>query len=240
MTSRSPATSETIAAAGLDGSAAALIDSLRRQPLLVVLRPPQPLAAVPLLERLQALGLRHVEIAWQPSAGWSQQMGELIAHFPGLALGAASITSPAAVEAAMEAGCGYGVSPILDPELLASARSEAFTLVPGVMTPSEVHRARQWGCALVKLFPAAPLGPGYWRRLEDPLGGVLPFCIAAGGLSLVDVNPWLAAGVDAVALGSALLKGSSSVASGADHLDHAFDPAPLQALLAGFKVGLGG
>lgn len=236
MTSRWPATSETFAADGLDGSSAALIHSLRRQPLLVVLRPRQPLAAVPLLERLQSLGLRHVEIAWQSTAGWSQQMGELIALFPRLALGAASITSPAAVEAAIAAGCCYGVSPILDLELLAAARSATLTLVPGVMTPSEVHRARQFGCALVKLFPAAPLGPDYWRRLEDPLGGALPFCIAAGGLSPEDVEPWLAAGVDAVALGSALLKGALSPAIGADRLDDALDPAPLRTLLAGFKV----
>jgi len=67
-----------------------------------------------------------------------------------------------------------------------------------------VHRARCWGSRMVKLFPAAPLGPQYWRRLRDPLGEPMPFCIAAGGLGPGDVLPWLAAGVDAVALGSSL------------------------------------
>jgi 2-dehydro-3-deoxyphosphogluconate aldolase/(4S)-4-hydroxy-2-oxoglutarate aldolase len=38
--------------------------------------------------------------------------------------------------------------------------------------------------------------------LRDPLGGALPFCIAAGGLRPEDVSPWLREGVDAIALGS--------------------------------------
>jgi len=240
--SRWPATSEPIEAAVVAASTAALLASLRRQPLLVVLRPEQPLAAAPLLGRLQALGVCHVELAWQPSPGWSDQMGQLIALFPQLALGAASITELSALKAAIAAGCGYGVSPILDPQLLEAARDAGFTLVPGVMSPSEVHRARQCGSRLVKLFPAAPLGPGYWRRLQDPLGPPLPFCIAAGGLEPADVLPWLAAGVDAVALGSALLTRAlaqqSPTSSGADRLEDGFDPAPLQALLAGLRVGL--
>jgi hypothetical protein len=47
-------------------------------------------------------------------------------------------------------------------------------------------------------------GIDHWRRLREPLGRPLPFCIAAGGLQRQDVLPWLEAGVDAVALGSGL------------------------------------
>ena len=72
------------------------------------------------------------------------------------------------------------------------------------MSPSEVHGARRRGCAVVKLFPAVSVGREYWRRLREPLGTPLPFCIAAGGLQRQDVLPWLQAGVDAVALGSGL------------------------------------
>lgn len=181
-----------------------LIQSLRSQPLLVVLRPGEPLAAVPVLERLHSLGLIHVEIAWQPVAGWSEQMAELVRRFPDLALGAASVCEPQGVIDAAAAGCGYAVSPVLDRELQHQARTLDLVLVPGVMTPSEVHHARRLGCPIVKLFPAVSVGIDHWRRLRDPLGSPLPFCIAAGGLKPADVRPWLAAGVDAVALGSGL------------------------------------
>jgi 2-dehydro-3-deoxyphosphogluconate aldolase/(4S)-4-hydroxy-2-oxoglutarate aldolase len=182
----------------------ALLRSLRRQPLLVVLRPAEPLQAIPMLERLQSLGLIHVEIAWQPQAGWVAQMAELRGRFPDLELGAASVCEPQGVDEAASAGCRYAVSPVLDAELLQEALRRDLLLVPGVMTASEVHRARQLGCRIVKLFPAVSVGREHWRRLRDPLGSPLPFCIAAGGLTPADVQPWLAAGVDAVALGSGL------------------------------------
>ena len=82
-----------------------LIQSLRAQPLLIVLRPAEPLAASPQLERLQALGLRHIEIAWQPGGGWAEQMAALVRRFPALELGAASVCEVRGVEEAAAAGC---------------------------------------------------------------------------------------------------------------------------------------
>ena len=186
------------------GSASWLIHSLRAQPLLIVLRPGEPLRAVPTLERLQELGLIHVEIAWQPKPGWTDQMQELIGLFPALELGAASVCELQGVADASAAGCRYAMSPLLDLELQRWATERELLLVPGVMSPSEVHRARWLGCGIVKLFPAVSIGIDHWRRLWEPLGAPLPYCIAAGGLNPADVLPWLEAGVDAVALGSGL------------------------------------
>jgi|LakMenEpi03Aug12_release.lakeMendotaPanAssembly.Ray.scaffolds.fasta_scaffold178570_2 2-dehydro-3-deoxyphosphogluconate aldolase/(4S)-4-hydroxy-2-oxoglutarate aldolase len=180
-----------------------LREALHRQPLLVVLRADQPVELTAILERLERCGLRHVELAWSPHPDWIAQVGQLARQFPSLCLGAASVCTLVGVDAAANAGLSYVVSPILDAALLRRAQEQGLALVPGVMSPSEVHRARVLGCSLVKLFPAANLGPDYWRRLREPLGG-LPACIAAGGLGLADVQPWLQAGVDAVALGGGL------------------------------------
>jgi 2-dehydro-3-deoxyphosphogluconate aldolase/(4S)-4-hydroxy-2-oxoglutarate aldolase len=172
--------------------------------VLVVLRPADPLEAVPSLERFLAMGLLHVEIAWREQPGWSEACAELVQRFDALRLGAASVCSEGAVTAAARAGFGYAVSPVLEPNLLRQAARLDLTLIPGVMTPSEIHTARRLGCRLVKLFPAATLGISYWARLREPLGDDLPFCIAAGGLAPEQVKPWLEAGVDAVTLGSQL------------------------------------
>jgi 2-dehydro-3-deoxyphosphogluconate aldolase / (4S)-4-hydroxy-2-oxoglutarate aldolase len=195
-----------------------LLHALHRQPLLVVLRSEQPLELTATLARLERSGLRHVELAWSPHPDWTCQVRQLARRFPSLSLGAASVCTPAGVDAAGQAGLRYVVSPVLDAALLRRAQKQGLALVPGVMSPSEVHQARQLGCSLVKLFPAANLGPHYWRRLRQPLGDV-PACIAAGGLCLADVEPWLQAGVDAVALGGGL--------------DPLADGARLRALLAG-------
>jgi 2-dehydro-3-deoxyphosphogluconate aldolase/(4S)-4-hydroxy-2-oxoglutarate aldolase len=190
--------------------AADLIASLNHQPVLVVLRPETPLAAATTITHLASLGLRHIEIAWQTGPCWIQECRDLIRRFPDLRLGAASVHSHEGLISARDAGFRYAVSPVFDPQLCSAAGPD-LVLVPGVMTPTEVWRARSLGCRLVKLFPAASLGPEYWRRLLAPLGAPLPFCIAAGGLGPADVLPWRAAGVDAVAMGSRLGEKDASI-----------------------------
>ena len=177
---------------------------MHHQPLLVVLRAYDLLELLPCLERLQELGVQHVELAWSTHPHWVTQAIELRQRFAHLRLGAASVVDLAGLEATAAAGLSYAVSPVLDRGLIEAAMALRLQFVPGVMSPSE---ARLWGCSIVKLFPAAALGRSYWQRLAAPLAGVdgLPFCIAAGGLGPADVEPWLAAGVDAVALGGSLV-----------------------------------
>lgn len=174
-----------------------------------MLRPQDAHQAHRQLDALLAVGLVHVELAVEASQAWVAMTTQLVHHYRGLNLGAASVRSTADLEAVMAAGLGYAVSPILSPALLARATAAAFPLVPGVFTPTEVHQAALWGAQTVKLFPAQTLGPGYWSSLRGPLGP-LPFCIAAGGLGIHDVEPWLGAGVDAVALGSCLFSSAAA------------------------------
>jgi len=181
---------------------------------VLVVRSEQPQASLPLLDQLLLLGASHVEIAWSPHSAWVPQCRQLITAYPTLRLGAASVCTQGALADVINAGFRYAVSPILDRSLIEAAGAAGLGLIPGVLTPSEVHCARSWGCPMVKLFPATSVGSCYWRRLVDPLGHPLPFCLAAGGLGPQDVLPWLAAGVDAIALGSGLL--TSTTGSGVD------------------------
>jgi len=180
-----------------------LISGLRRQPLLAVLRSSSIHQARRQLEQLHQAGLCHAELAVEASSAWVAMARELVAYFPSLRLGAASVRSAPDLEAVLAAGLGYAVSPILDRALLEQASASAITLVPGVFSPTEIVTAVQWGAPAVKLYPAACLGPGYWRSLAGPLGP-LPFCIAAGGISAAAATDWYAAGLDAIALGGAL------------------------------------
>ena len=184
------------------------MSGLRRLPLLAVLRPNSLEQARLQLSQLQQAGLSHVELAVQLTPEWRQMASALVREFPGLQLGAASVRCSAGLAAACEAGLGYAVSPILDPELLEQAAAASITLVPGVFSPTEIAAAVRWGAPAVKLYPAAALGANYWRSLAGPLHP-LPFCIAAGGLAVADAEPWLAAGVNALALGSSLFAGDA-------------------------------
>ena len=182
--------------------------SLQHQPLLLVIRPePDDLEAsgsgsglLEQVQQLHAAGLRHLEVAWLDQPGWMGFMQRVQDHCPELQLGAASVTVTKALNDLSRLDLSYAMAPCWCPELVEQARGLGVLLVPGVFSPTEVHQAMQFGCRVVKLFPAVNLGPGYWGRLQAPLGP-LPFVIAAGGLEVGDLPVWLEAGHGAVALG---------------------------------------
>ena len=191
--------------------------SLRIQPFLLVVRPsvvdlnqPERASCSALLAQLvtlEAAGLRHLELAWSPHPGWCRLLDSIHASCPKLSLGAASVVDRRALDDLERLNLPYAMSPCWDSALQLEARSRGLLVVPGVFSPTEVMQATQAGCRLVKLFPAATLGRDYWSRLRSPLG-TMPFVIAAGGLAAADLQDWLNAGHDAVALGRSVVQSS--------------------------------
>ena len=196
-----------------------MIASLRQQPLLVVVRPDEQdlvgqTGEGSLLDQLRVLqdsGLMHVEVAWRDHHLWPSFIRRLRDRCPNLVIGAASVVEQTALDVLADLDLSYAMSPCWDPLLLDQAHQRGILLVPGVFSPTEVMQAVRCGCRLVKLFPAATLGCRYWSRLLVPLGQ-RPAVIAAGGLAVSDLEDWLSAGHDAVALGRRVM--------GPDGVDH--------------------
>jgi 2-dehydro-3-deoxyphosphogluconate aldolase/(4S)-4-hydroxy-2-oxoglutarate aldolase len=192
-----------------------LIASLAEHPLLVVLRPTssdwssQRVEQAPisgLIDQLSKAGVRHIEIAWSGHPRWTDLVDSLLERYPGVNFGAASVLDAGGLDCVSDLGMAYAMSPCLDPSLISRARSHGLVLVPGVFSPSEVRQAATLGCEIVKLFPAGSLGVDYLRQLSVPLAP-LPRMIAAGGLTAADLDPWLAAGYHALALGRGVISG---------------------------------
>ena len=189
----------------------ALIASLRSQPLVVVLRPKEIYFELPysknplflLIEKFSAEGVKHIEIAWSSHPAWMSLIDEVRLCFSNISLGAASITTSNAVSAIAELDLEYAMTPIWSSALQMQARSLKQLLVPGVCSPTEVHAAKSFGCQLIKLFPANTLGIEYIDHLKGPIGS-LPFVIAAGGLTIEDLDLWLKQGYGAIAIGRGL------------------------------------
>ena len=195
-----------------------LMASLRRQPLIIVLRPKESDLLGPFLQSLLChrldqlvdLGVRHIEIAWMDHFRWSDLISTIRLRHPTLQLGVASVTSQRGLQAVIDLDLPYAMSPLLDQGLVSMAHQHNCCLVPGVMTPTEIRQALVLGCHLVKLFPALVLGLDYHRQISAPMGD-LPFMIAAGGLTVADLDPWLSAGYDAIALGRGVLNTTAAV-----------------------------
>jgi 2-dehydro-3-deoxyphosphogluconate aldolase/(4S)-4-hydroxy-2-oxoglutarate aldolase len=135
--------------------------------------------AVPMAHALLAGGIDVMEITLRHSAGLAA-IEAVAKHVPEMQVGAGTVTRAAEMQQVKNAGARFALSPGLSDALVQAAIDCQMPFMPGVMTPSEVMRARDYGFALMKLFPAAQAGGlGMLKALSGPLGDV-QFCPTGG------------------------------------------------------------
>jgi 2-dehydro-3-deoxyphosphogluconate aldolase/(4S)-4-hydroxy-2-oxoglutarate aldolase len=121
---------------------------------------------------------------------------------PRLIVGAGTVRTLEDAGLALGAGAQFLVSPHLAPELISFAEANDALHLPGVLSPTEVQRAVDLGCSVVKLFPATFGGPEYLRALKAPLDDV--DFIPTGGVDETNLEAYLRAGAAAAGMGSSL------------------------------------
>lgn len=183
-------------------SAEATLERLRDARLVAVLRTLEPGEAERAIDALLAGGVRCVEVTWTSPDPVEALHAVRAAHGPGLLLGAGTLTTPAAVEAAVDAGADFLVSPHLDPALLEAMLASERLALPGVFTPTEVAGALRAGASAVKLFPATLGGIAHLKALRGPFPDLR--VVPTGGVNAGNAAQWLEAGALAVGAGSEL------------------------------------
>jgi 2-dehydro-3-deoxyphosphogluconate aldolase/(4S)-4-hydroxy-2-oxoglutarate aldolase len=124
---------------------------------------------------------------------------------PGLYLGAGTVTSVEDAEAFISAGADFIVSPIVNTEVGKIAARHQMLWIPGCMSATEIYTAQQNGAALIKIFPANILGPGFISAVKEVFGGQLFMPTGGVDLSSENISDWFKAGVCAVGMGSKLI-----------------------------------
>src|SRR5882672_5709183 len=105
--------------------------------------------------------------------------------------------------AARRAGAQIIVSPHTDVHVIEYANENDLLCIAGAGTATEIIRAWEAGCDIVKVFPALYLGgPDYIRTLRGPIRDV-PI-LAGGPVPLDSIESYLDAGCMAVNLGASL------------------------------------
>jgi 2-dehydro-3-deoxyphosphogluconate aldolase/(4S)-4-hydroxy-2-oxoglutarate aldolase len=118
-------------------------------------------------------------------------------------LGAGTVLDPETARAAILSGARYIISPTLNPRVIELCHRYGVIVVPGAFTPTEILTAWELGADMVKVFPAAAVGPGYIKDILSPLPQVK--LLPTGGVSLSNVAEFIRAGATAVAAGGSLV-----------------------------------
>lgn len=135
--------------------------------------------AAPLAQALGAGGLRTIEVTLRTPA--ALECIRIIARqIENVVVGAGTVLSIADLEAAIEAGASYALSPGATPALLAYAREAPIPFIPGIATASELMLGLEMGYRCFKFFPAEQLGgAATLKALGAPLPAAL-FCPTGG------------------------------------------------------------
>ncbi|MBC3761517.1 bifunctional 4-hydroxy-2-oxoglutarate aldolase/2-dehydro-3-deoxy-phosphogluconate aldolase [Quadrisphaera oryzae] len=182
-------TEQTTAPAGPAPGTEDLLSALARCPLLPVVVVGERTDGAALGAALAEGGLTAAEVVLRTPAAL-RVLAEM-APTAGLVVGAGTVVDPDQVDAVVDAGAAFVVSPGHDPDVVARARSRGVPAVPGVSTASEVQLARRSGLRLLKLFPAGAVGG---TALLSGLAGPFPDVafVPTGGIGEAELGAYLA------------------------------------------------
>jgi len=128
----------------------------------------------------------------------------LLKKYPEMIVGAGTVLDIATARACLDAGAHFITSPGLDLEVVEFAVNAGVTVIPGVMTASEIMTAVKAGSDFVKIFPCSQIGGvHYLQALRAPFPHVS--FIASGGVNQQTAGKYLAAGATAVGIGADLV-----------------------------------
>ncbi len=120
---------------------------------------------------------------------------------PEMLVGAGTVTNTAQIDAVIEAGGEFIVTPGFDPELVAYAQEKNIPIFPGCTTATDYHQALKFGLEVIKFFPAEQSGGlAKIKALSAPfpMFKVMP----TGGISLKNLKEYISAPVIAACGGS--------------------------------------
>jgi 2-dehydro-3-deoxyphosphogluconate aldolase/(4S)-4-hydroxy-2-oxoglutarate aldolase len=169
---------------------ASISDILRRAPVIPVIVVHDVAHAAPLAESLVAGGLPVLEVTLRSSAGLAA-IEVMRRAVPDAIVGVGTLSTPAQIRAARDAGAQFGVSPGLSPQLAAASRGDDWPFLPGVMTPSELMQARELGFTCCKLFPAQQAGGIEMLKSLNSVFPDMAFC-PTGGINQENAARFLA------------------------------------------------
>ncbi|MDP5100200.1 MAG: bifunctional 4-hydroxy-2-oxoglutarate aldolase/2-dehydro-3-deoxy-phosphogluconate aldolase [Nonlabens sp.] len=135
-------------------------------------------------------------------------------RFPELTLGIGTIYDAKTAKEFLDAGAQFVVSPCFVEEVALLCNDHDTIYLPGIATIKEAFTASQYGCKVIKIFPASVIGSAFAKALKSvlpalemmPTGGIEP--------TKEGMEEWIQAGVCCIGMGSQLFD-KSKISSGA-------------------------
>lgn len=129
----------------------------------------------------------------------------VLKELPGMIMGVGSVTDAAQASLYMSLGANFIVTPVLREDIAIVCNRRKVAWSPGCGSLTEIAKAEELGCEVVKLFPGGTYGPSFVKAIKgpQPWTSIMP----TGGVTPTEDNlkAWFDAGVTCVGMGSQLI-----------------------------------
>ena len=159
--------------------------------IIAVLVLEDPSNAAPLARALLAGGISCIELTLRTSTALDS-IRAIRSSVPEMLVGAGTVLSPQQANEVKAAGAAFGVSPGMNPRVVAEARNIGLPFAPGVCTPTDIELAVEEGCRLLKFFPCETSGGlPYLRNIAAPFNHLGVSFIPLGGVNPATAEKFL-------------------------------------------------
>ena len=173
-----------------------------KAPLVGIIRNVSPEDVKRILPIYCEAGLTTVEITMNTPGATDMIRYALENEHYGLNIGAGTVCTKDDLDAALDEGAQFIVTPVLSKKVVKSCVKKGVPVFPGAYTPTEIFNAWSLGASMVKIYPATALGPGYIKDLKAPMNQLK--LLPTGGVSLENMEAFLKAGANGLGIGGQL------------------------------------
>jgi 2-dehydro-3-deoxyphosphogluconate aldolase / (4S)-4-hydroxy-2-oxoglutarate aldolase len=169
-----------------------LTGRLKQTGVVAVLVVDQAADAVPLAQTLVEAGIDVMELTLRtPAALEALQL--VRRQVPRMVCGIGTILTPEQVAAVKDAGAAFGVAPGINRRVVEQALRVRLPFAPGIATPSEIEIALEYGCRILKFFPAEACGGlTYLKNASAPYAHLGLRYMPLGGINAANMKAYLA------------------------------------------------
>ena len=178
-------------------------DLIKKEKVIVIVRGVDKQQILNIAKAVLAGGVRLMEVTCNTKG--AAEMIELLSKEMSseMVIGAGTVINKDLCKMVLDAGAKYIVAPDTNPEVIKHCVKKDIAVLPGAATATEVLTAVRYGAKMVKIFPAAQLGPDYIKMLRGPIDNV--GFVAVGGIRLNNIDDFFQAGCIGIGIGGSVI-----------------------------------
>lgn len=188
---------------------ARILNQLADLGLVAVVRGDNADGAIEISDACISGGVKAIEITYTLSEA-SNVIMELNSKYKNsedVVIGAGTVLDGETARLAILSGANFIVSPAFDNKVARLCNRYHIPYIPGCMSITEIVKASEAGCDVIKLFPSRLFTPEMIKDIKSPIPTVE--IMPSGGVDLENVSDWFKQGALCVGVGGQLTNGTT-------------------------------